>query len=58
MLVPPDAPEGAGGLAGVKGWLDDGDPFLAAVDAIVAARSSHVPRTWARGSSRRAKGRP
>ncbi len=31
-------------LANVSGWLDDDDPFLAEIDAIVEARSSHRPR--------------
>lgn len=28
----------------LQGWLDDEDPFFAEIDAIVAARSRHVPR--------------
>ena len=28
----------------VEGWLDDDDPFFAAIDGNVAGRSRHVPR--------------
>jgi antitoxin (DNA-binding transcriptional repressor) of toxin-antitoxin stability system len=47
----PVVPEGRRSLADVRGWLDDGDPFFAAVDAVVAARHRRRPR--ATGSSRR-----
>jgi prevent-host-death family protein len=43
-LVPPDAPEGPLHLGDVKGWLEDDDPFFAAIDDIVAARVKHIPR--------------
>jgi prevent-host-death family protein len=35
-------------LAGVKGWLSDDDPFLTAVEEIVAERHSHRPRSLRR----------
>lgn len=50
-LVPP----GEGGPAhpaGVKGWLDDDDPFFATIDEIVAVRAHHRPRTARRGTAR------
>ncbi len=31
-------------LDNVEGWLDDDDPFFAAIDEIVTGRSRHVPR--------------
>lgn len=31
-------------LASARGWLDDDDPFFAAVDAILAARHARRPR--------------
>lgn len=42
-LVPPAA-DHPRHLADVRGWLQDGDAFLGAVDEIVAARSRHRPR--------------
>lgn len=47
-LVPPEPPQAAEGLAGVRGWLDDGDPFFDHVDEAVAARARHRPRAYAR----------
>jgi prevent-host-death family protein len=32
-------------LARVKGWLDEDDPFFAAIDEIVEARFQHPPRS-------------
>lgn len=32
-------------LSAVKGWLSDDDPFLTAVEEIVAGRHSHRPRS-------------
>ena len=34
-------------LASVRGWLDDDDPFFAAVDEIVASRTRRTPRALA-----------
>lgn len=42
-LVPVAGP-GAGHLAHVKGWLEDDDPFLAAMDEIVSARHARPAR--------------
>jgi prevent-host-death family protein len=39
----------------LTGWLDDDDPFFAEIDAIVAARSRHVPRVLATAPMRRRK---
>jgi prevent-host-death family protein len=33
----------------VRGWLDDDDPFFAAIDEIVEARFQHQPRSVRRG---------
>ena len=44
----PIAPARQLSLARVRGWLDDDDPFFAAITAIVAARHTHRPRTEAR----------
>ncbi len=43
-LVPVDAPTEAEHLDQVEGWLEDGDPFFAAVDQRVEARHHHTPR--------------
>jgi prevent-host-death family protein len=48
-LVPPDQAEAGEGLAGVRGWLDDDDPFFDRVDRIVAARARHRPRVYGTG---------
>jgi hypothetical protein len=32
-------------LANVKGWLDEDDPFFAAVDEIIESRFQHRPRS-------------
>jgi prevent-host-death family protein len=47
-LVPPEPPEAGEGLAGVRGWLEDQDPFFDRVDRAVAARARHRPRAYAR----------
>ena len=46
-LVPPGPQNAAEGLAGVRGWLEDGDPFFHRVDEAVAARARHRPRAYA-----------
>ena len=43
-LVPADAPDEEAFLDNVEGWLEDDDPFFAAIDEIVADRPRHVPR--------------
>ena len=48
-LVPPEPPETGEGLAGVRGWLEDGDPFFDHVDEAVARRARHRPRAYAGG---------
>lgn len=42
-LVPVESGEGSH-LADMSGWLDDDDPFFAAVDDVVAGRKAHRPR--------------
>ena len=37
----------------LSGWLEDDDPFFAEIDAIVEARSGHVPRVLKPGLRRR-----
>ena len=39
-------------LDSVEGWLDDDDPFFAAIDEIVAGRSQQVPRILRAGVPR------
>ena len=46
-LVPPE-PEGGESLAGVRGWLEDQDPFFDHVERAVAARERRRPRAYAR----------
>lgn len=41
-LIPVTEPQP--GLADVKGWLSDDDPFLSAIDGIVAARDKNISR--------------
>jgi prevent-host-death family protein len=48
-LVPLGPPEAGEGLAGVRGWLEDEDPFFDRVDAIVAVRTRHRPRAYRAG---------
>ena len=50
-LVPAEAAVEEEYLDNVEGWLDDDDPFFAAIDEIVAERSRHVPRVLLTGSS-------
>lgn len=45
-LTPPGATKTAGGLAAVEGWLDEDDPFFAAIDAVVERRT-RTPRVVA-----------
>ena len=47
-LVPLEPPEAGESLAGVRGWLEDQDPFFDHVDRAVAARAGHRPRAHAR----------
>lgn len=49
-LVPTEEAEG-NGLGALQGWLEEHDPFLEAVDAIVAARAKHKPRVLRRHAS-------
>ena len=53
-LVPAGATGEEPGLAAVRGWLDEDDPFFARMHVIVAARSRHRPRISNRGESRSA----
>lgn len=55
-LAPCRAAEGEPHLADVKGWLDDTNPFFAAVDDVVASRANHRPRVLA-SPKRRSRGR-
>jgi prevent-host-death family protein len=50
-LVPALEGEPAG-LAKLRGWLDEDDPFFAEIDGLVAARSHHLPRVLARRRKR------
>jgi prevent-host-death family protein len=43
-LVPAGAQDEPGRLANVEGWLEDDDPFFAAIEEIVEARSRRRPR--------------
>ena len=43
-LVPAGSEDEPSHLADVEGWLEDSDPFFAAIDEIVEARSQHRPR--------------
>ena len=47
-LVPPEPPDAGEGLACVRGWLEDSDPFFDRVEEAVAARPRHNPRVHAR----------
>jgi prevent-host-death family protein len=51
-LVPPEPKQAGEGLAGVRGWLDGGDPFFDHVDEAVAARAGRKPRAYARARRR------
>ncbi len=54
-LVPAEAVE-EDYLDSVEGWLDDDDPFFAAIDESVAGRSRHVPRVLQTGLSSKETG--
>ena len=41
-LIPID--ESARHIADAQGWLDNDDPFFAAIDRIVEDRAQHIPR--------------
>ena len=43
-LVPTGSEDESSHLADIEGWLEDSDPFFAAIDEIVEARSQHRPR--------------
>src|SRR6266487_903204 len=44
-LVPIDMEATAPHVADIQGWLEDDDAFFATMDAIVADRETHLPRT-------------
>ena len=44
-LVPVDVEATVPHVADVQGWLEDDDTFFATMDAIVADREAHLPRT-------------
>jgi prevent-host-death family protein len=48
-LVPLEPPDAGEGLAGVRGWLGDEDPFFDRIDTIVAARGRRRPRAYRAG---------
>lgn len=56
-LVPLDAAPEPRHPAEITGWLEDDDPFLQAVDAIVEARHEHVSRVLSPKPSRKRKRR-
>lgn len=44
-LVPfEEAPRAPSRLLDVKGWMDEGDPFFAAMEEIASRRELHLPR--------------
>jgi prevent-host-death family protein len=47
-LVPPEPPDAGEGLAEVRGWLADEDPFFDHVDRAVEGRARHRPRAYAK----------
>lgn len=47
-LVPVEAEAAVPHIADVQGWLEEGDAFFATIDALIAARETHVPRTLSR----------
>jgi prevent-host-death family protein len=55
-LVPVTGPEGASRLSDVTGWLEEGDPFFAAIDAITEARGRHLPRAVGQPKPSRGRG--
>lgn len=52
-LIPPDEQAVAQGLAAVKGWLPDDDPFFTAVDEVLTGRVKHRPRVLPKSRARR-----
>jgi len=44
-LVPASEEDETDHLVNVKGWLEEDDPFFAAMDEIVEARFKHQPRS-------------
>ena len=44
VLMPIEHANKPGGLAAVKGWLDNDDPFFGVMEQIVEGRLSHRPR--------------
>jgi prevent-host-death family protein len=61
-LVPVNAEGDAGRPAGIRGWLDDDDPFFDIVDDIVAQRVAKRPRVMSasgldQGGTRRPRAR-
>lgn len=56
-LVPVTGPEGASRLSDVAGWLEDGDPFFAAIDALTDERARHLPRGLGRPRPSGGRGR-
>ncbi len=57
-LVPVEAPEAQQDHPGyVQGWLDDEDPFFAAIDDIVERRAEHTPRVLQAGEGDRRRDR-
>ncbi len=44
MVVPPSTAKEPDHLANTQGWLEDDDPFFAAIEEVVEARASHTPR--------------
>ena len=47
-LVPPGPREAGDGLAQVRGWLEDEDPFFDRIGEAVAERARHRPRAYAK----------
>lgn len=47
-LVPIGTDEEKPHPAEIRGWLDKGDAFFATINAIVANRQKHIPRTLRR----------
>jgi prevent-host-death family protein len=45
-LVPVGAQDESEGLAEVRGWLDDKDPFFEDIGRVVAQRARHRPRAY------------
>jgi prevent-host-death family protein len=47
VLVPPGPAEAERSLGGIKGWLEENDPFFETVDQIVRNRARHASRVRA-----------